>query len=97
MEGPLTPGPEAMCIVAHQSELIGAIYEIPSHPITTGSVKLPDWLIWEAEETLENNTRGPTRKAIGNRDPMQRVKYQFSLYHPHENRKVERVRKMDIR
>ena len=36
----------------------------------------------ETERTLENNIRGPTRKAIGDGDPM------------HENRKIERrVRK----
>ena len=38
--------------------------------------------------------KGPTRKAIGYGDPMQRVNYQISLYPPHENRKIEkRVRK----
>ena len=30
---------------------------IPVHPITAGSGKLPNWLIREAEETLENNIR----------------------------------------
>ena len=34
--------------------------------------------------------RGPIRKAIGNRDPMQRVNYQIPLYPPYENRKNER-------
>ena len=64
---------------------------IPEHPITAGSAKLPDLLIREAEETMENNIR----KAIGNGDPMQRVNYQISLYPPHEERKVERrVRKI---
>ena len=61
--------------------------------ITAGSVKLLDWLIREAEETVENNIRGPIRKAIGNWDLMQRVNYQISLYPPHENKKIERVRK----
>ena len=32
---------------------------IPVHPIIAGSAKLPDWLSREAEETLENNIRGP--------------------------------------
>ena len=32
---------------------------IPVHPITTVSAKLQDWLIREAEETLENNIREP--------------------------------------
>ena len=31
---------------------------IPVHPITAGLAKMPDWLIMEAEETLENNIRG---------------------------------------
>ena len=31
----------------------------PVHPNTAGSAKLQDWLIREAEETLENNIRGP--------------------------------------
>ena len=35
---------------------------IPVHPITAGSAKLPDWLIREAEETLENNIRGPQER-----------------------------------
>ena len=39
--------------------------------------------------------RGPTRKAIGNGDPMRRVNDQISLYPPHENRKIEgRVREI---
>ena len=57
-EDPLTPGPEAVSIVAHQS----ADQEnnaIPLHLITAGSAKLPDWLIKEAEETLKNNRSGP--------------------------------------
>ena len=66
------------------------INAFPVHSITAGSAKLPDWLITEAEETLENNIRGPIRKAIGNGAPMQRVNYQISLYSPHENRKIER-------
>ena len=49
---------------------------------------LQDWLIRKAEDTLEKNIRGPTRKAIGNGDPMQRVDYQISLYLPYENRKI---------
>ena len=61
---------------------------IPVYQITAGSAKLPDWLIREAEETLENNIRGPTRKAIGNGDLIQRVNYQISLYSPDENRKI---------
>ena len=32
---------------------------ITAHHITAGSGKLPDWLIREAEETLENNIMGP--------------------------------------
>ena len=32
---------------------------IPAHLITPGSAKLKDWLTREAEETLENNIRGP--------------------------------------
>ena len=37
---------------------------------------------------------GPTRKEIGNGDPMQSVNYQISLYPPLEDRKIERrVRK----
>ena len=39
---------------------------IPVHPITAGSVKLPDWLVREAEESLEYNVRGPHKK--GNRE-----------------------------
>ena len=35
---------------------------IPVHLITAGSAKLPDWLIRETEETLENNIRGPQKK-----------------------------------
>ena len=35
---------------------------IPVHPITAGSAKLPDWLIREAEEFLENNIRGPQER-----------------------------------
>ena len=42
---------------------------------------------------MENNIRGPIRKAIRNGDLVQRVNYQISLYPPHENRKIERVRK----
>ena len=38
--------------------------------------------------------RGPTSKAIGNRDPIQRVNYQISLYPPYEKEKIgKRVRK----
>ena len=33
--------------------------EIPVHSIIAGSAKLSDWLIREAEETLENNIMGP--------------------------------------
>ena len=62
---------------------------IPAHQTTAGSAKLPDWLIREAEETLENNIRGLQTKVIGNGDPMQSVIYQISLYPPHENRKIE--------
>ena len=54
----LTPGPEAVSIVAHQSEYRGR-NAIPVHPINAGSAKLPDLLIKETEQTLENNTRGP--------------------------------------
>ena len=50
----LTPGSEAMSIVVNCGN--NAIFV---HPITAGSAKLPGWLIREAEETLENNIRGP--------------------------------------
>ena len=37
-------------------------YAIPVHPITAASAKLPDSLIMEAEETLENNIKGPQER-----------------------------------
>ena len=49
---PLTPGPEAVSIVAHQSRLDRGSKAIPAHPTTAGSIKLTDWQIREAEETL---------------------------------------------
>ena len=61
-EVPLTPGPEAVSIVAHESRVDRESNPVPVHPITTGSAKLPDWLIKEAEETLENNIRDPQKK-----------------------------------
>ena len=69
----------------HCSPRVRVDYEsnaTPVHPITAGSAKLPDWLIREAEETLENNIRGPTTKAIG---------YTISLHPQHENSKIERI------
>ena len=57
-EDPLTPGQEAVPIVAQESVDRGS-NAIPVHPITAGSAKLPNWLIREAEETLQNNIRGP--------------------------------------
>ena len=39
--------------------MLDALRGYPVHPITAGSAKLPDWLIRETEETLENNIRSP--------------------------------------
>ena len=58
-EVPLTPGPEAVSIVAYQSRVYRESNAIPVHPNTAGSAKLSEWLIREAEENLENNIRGP--------------------------------------
>ena len=57
-EVPLILGTEAMSIVVHES-VNRESNAIPVHPIIAGSEKLPDWLIREAEEILENNIRGP--------------------------------------
>ena len=57
-EVPLAPGAKAVSIVTHQSVDHGS-NAIHVNPITASSVKLPDWLIRQAEETLENNIRGP--------------------------------------
>ena len=35
---------------------------IPIHPIIASSAQLPDWLVMEAEETLENKIRGPQER-----------------------------------
>ena len=40
----------------------GGSNAITVHPITAGSAKLRDWLIMEAEETLENNIKGPQER-----------------------------------
>ena len=47
-EVPLTPGSEAVSIIA-----------IPVYPITTGSARMQYCQVREAEEPLENNIRGP--------------------------------------
>ena len=88
-EVPLTLDSEAVSIVAHES-VDRRSNAIPVHSITAGTAKLPDWQIMEAEGTLGNNIRGPTRRAIGDGDPMRRVNFQIRLYPPHENRKIER-------
>ena len=79
----------SICIILTTLDLLNKFQSQTVPPIAAGSVKLTDWLIREAEETLENNTWYP-KKGIGNRDPMQRVNYQISLYPPHKNRKIER-------
>ena len=61
-EVPLTQGSEAVSIVAHESRVDGGSNAIPVHLITAGSAKPPDWLIKEAEETIENNIRGPQER-----------------------------------
>ena len=67
-EVPLTPGPEVVSIVAHESEYISreqcnpCTSPIPVHPITAGSAKLQYWLIRKAEETLENNLSSPQER-----------------------------------
>ena len=55
---PLTPGSEAVSIVAHETVARGSS-AIPVHPIPPGSSKLPAWLIRETEKTLKNNITGP--------------------------------------
>ena len=58
MEVPLSPGSEAVSIVAHESRVDRRGNAIPVHPITGNSAKLPDWLIREAEEPMKNNIKG---------------------------------------
>ena len=94
-EVPLTPGSEAVSIVAHESVDRGSNV-ISVHPITAGSAKLPDWLIRKAEETFENNIKGPQKKSIRYGDPMQSVNNQISFYPQHENWKIEKRLKKEI-
>ena len=53
-----------MSIVAPRVTVDRGSNEIPVHPITAGCAKLPDWLIMDVEEALEN-IRSPTKKVIG--------------------------------
>ena len=54
--GSSNPGPGSGVTVDRESNAISV------HPIIAGSTKLPDWLIREAKETLENNIRAPQEK-----------------------------------
>ena len=51
-------------------------------------VQVPGWPIREAVRPWKI-----IRMPIGKGDPMQRVNYPMPLYSPHENRKIERVKK----
>ena len=51
---------------------------------------LPDRLIREAEENMENNIRGPQESRLETGIPFQGSTTKISLYPPHENRKIEK-------
>ena len=61
-EVPLTPGSEAGFHCSLRVRVDCESNATPMHPIAASSAKLPDWLIWEAEKTLENNIRGPQER-----------------------------------
>ena len=58
-EGSSNPGPGSGVHTGPPVRVDRGSNAIPVHPITAGSAELPDWLIREAEETLEINIRSP--------------------------------------